>query len=238
MYYQNYEDYMRSVLGYPIENRDTYVMNNANEEASYNYTQNRSNKEIEEMYPEIYKRVNPVVCEVCDKCNMPLTRDLLENMTDEVFRRIDVGKEFSVKINIDNRIFEKEIVDNAKQMNSNNVNVASRSGINSNNVNITNRSGINSNTTTNNIQTNSRVNSSEPMNASKGEIQNRQQRQNNPFLRDLIQILILNRILGGGIFFPPVRPPRPPFPGPGRPPFPGGPGGRPPMPRDYDEYIR
>ena len=28
MYYQNYEDYMRSVLGYPIEPRNTYEMYN------------------------------------------------------------------------------------------------------------------------------------------------------------------------------------------------------------------
>ncbi len=51
----------------------------------------------------------------------------------------------------------------------------------------------------------------------------RSPRPSNPLLRDLIRILILNQLLGGGLFH--GRPPmRPPFPGPGpygRPPFPG-----------------
>ena len=49
----------------------------------------------------------------------------------------------------------------------------------------------------------------------------------NNFLRDLIRILILKELLGGGNF---PRPPKPPFPP--RPPFPGGPGPnpRPPFP--------
>ena len=57
-------------------------------------------------------------------------------------------------------------------------------------------------------------------------------------MNDLIRILLLNQILGGGGFFPgrpPVRPPMPPI----RPPFPGGGNQRPPIIRDreYDEYI-
>lgn len=67
---------------------------------------------------------------------------------------------------------------------------------------------------------------------------------NNPLLRDLIKILILQRLFGGGAITPPrPMPPRPPFPpvGPGRPPFSGG---RPPygpgmnrMDIDYSEYL-
>ena len=75
--------------------------------------------------------------------------------------------------------------------------------------------------------------------------ESRETRQtNNPLLRDLIKILILQRLLGGGAITPPrPMPPRPPFPpvGPGRPPFPGG---RPPygpgmnrMDIDYSEYL-
>ena len=75
--------------------------------------------------------------------------------------------------------------------------------------------------------------------------ESRETRQpNNPLLRDLIRILILQRLFGGGVIVPPRPiPPRPPFPpvGPGRPPFPGG---RPPygpgmnrMDIDYSEYL-
>ena len=77
----------------------------------------------------------------------------------------------------------------------------------------------------------------------------RESRISNFTLRDLIKILILNRLFGGNR---PHRPPRPPFPGgpgmpprpPTRPPFPGG---RPPMrPRtdiqdsmqkNYNDYL-
>ena len=69
----------------------------------------------------------------------------------------------------------------------------------------------------------------ETKNVSKQE--DRQVGTNNNFLRDLIRILILQKIIGGGHRSPmPPRPPRPPFPGgpnpgprPPRPPFPGGP---------------
>ena len=76
--------------------------------------------------------------------------------------------------------------------------------------------------------------------SSKTENETRQRRPNN-LLRDLVRILVIRELLGGGRR--PNRPPfpgRPPYPGrpplPGRPPFPGGP--RPPMPRsDYDGNI-
>lgn len=196
MYYQNYEDYMRSVLGYPIEGQNTYQMN------YFEDTRNcmipyQNTKELEDCYPKIYKIINPIVCEVCDRCNEPVTRDTVENMVEEVYKRIEINNEIAIKINIDNRSSEKEI--------ENKTNVVKPNSIRS----------INSEST-----------------RKTEEIESRQRRPNNPLLRDLIRILILNRLLGGGFF--PGRPhrPRPPM----RPPFPGGP--RPPMNRDYDDYLK
>lgn len=196
MYYQNYEDYMRSVLGYPIENQDTYRMNHLEDTQNCSTTY-QNTKELEDCYPEIYKMINPIVCEVCDKCTNPMTRDMVEDMVEEVYQRIEKNHEIAIKINIDNRSTEKEI--------ENRINT------------------VKPNATRNNL-------SSEQMRKS-SEVENRQRRPNNPFLRDLIRILILNRLLGG--FFP-GRPPRPRPPM--RPPFPGGP--RPPMTRDYDDYLK
>ena len=186
MYYQNYEDYMRSVLGYPMQNQNTYRMDRFEEQVNNTIT-HRDTKELADCYPEIYKMINPIVCEVCDRCITTPTRNDIDNMVEEVYRRVIVNNEIAIKINIENRSMEKE----------------------------ENRSGS--------VKTNSnRAMNNEPIKQSR-EIENRQRRPNdNQFLRDLIRILILNRLLGGGFF--PGRPPRPrpPFPGLGRPPFPEG----------------
>ena len=208
MYYQNYEDYMRSVLGYPVESTyDNYIIQNR--EYSVNY---QNNSELESMYPEIYKKINPVVCEVCERSKEPITKEVIENMVEEVYQKIDINNEIYLKINIDNNVTQKEIQQNRT-----------------------------SNTKVNNQVTNITNNREEQMSRQVNEVENRQRRQNNPLLRDLIRILILNQILGGGF---PHRPPRqrPPFPGPGgRPPFPGGPGIMPPPrpePRNYEDYFK
>ena len=195
MYYQNYEDYMRSVLGYPMTN-ELY----ANQTFQNCVCQN--SRELEEMYPEIYRILNPIVCDVCNKCNrQQVNKDVLESMVNEVSQRIELNNEISIKINIDNRTAEKEVVDNrASKINSYKSAVDEQSR---------------------KVQ----------------ETQNRQRRPQNPLLNDLIRILLLNQLLGGGFPTRPPRPPRPPFPGePGRPPFPGNPG-MPPRPREYNEYF-
>lgn len=184
MYYQNYEDYMRSVLGYPVEpTYDNYIIQNRDYNVNY-----QSNSELESMYPEIYKKINPVVCEVCERIKTPVTNEMLENMVEEVYQKIEINNEIYLKINIDNNITQKDIQQNRT----------------------TNSKGNQvTNVTNNNEQMTRQIN----------EVENRQRRPNNPLLRDLIRILILNRIFGGGFPHRPHRP-RPPFPGHGRPPFP------------------
>lgn len=185
MYYQNYEDYMRSVLGYPVVNTyDNYVIENRDYTVSY-----QNNSELESMYPEIYKKLNPVVCEVCEKSKAPITKEVIENMVEEIYQKIDINNnEILLNINIEN---------------SNN----------NNQKEIQNRTSAISRTN----QITNNTNNSSQMSRQVNEVENRQRRPNNPLLRDLIRILILNRILGGDF---PNRPPRPRPPYPGRPPFP------------------
>lgn len=152
-----YEEYMRSVLGYKpmccdtniYSNNDYYIMPMSNMQTN--------NNELDELYPEIYKRVYPLVCNECNNVVMPLKREVLEQMTENVYKSIEIDLKIETK------------------------------------------------------------------NVSKQE--DRQVGANNNFLRDLIRILILQQIIGGGNR--PQVPPRPP-----RPPFPGGPnpGPRPPRP--------
>lgn len=201
MYYQNYEDYMRTVLGYPAQNQYTYGRDFLEEMPNYQVLYEDRN-ELEDCYPEIYKVLYPMVCEMCDNCNKPITRDNIDEMVEKISERVEQNHEINIRINIDNRSETKEVE---------------------------NRAG-NVNTKPNAIRTNTMVESAKRLQ----EPENRQRRPQNPLLRDLIRILILNRLLGG--FFP-GRPPRPRPPV--RPPFPSGP--RPPMrpqPRDYEDYLK
>lgn len=83
MYYQNYEDYMRNVLGYP----------NQNQEPTYQFQNDfypEINTEDEQLYPEIYRIIYPMVCKICDeKEGMPLTNQLLEEMTNTIYSNIE-----------------------------------------------------------------------------------------------------------------------------------------------------
>lgn len=97
MDYQNYEDYMRSVLGY-----SPYVQNNYNtytdeQEDVYNYSDvmpEVQTQDLTQFYPEIYKIIYPMVCKVCNvNTNRELTKDLLDQMTDEIYRNVEPEQE-------------------------------------------------------------------------------------------------------------------------------------------------
>lgn len=196
MYYQNYEDYMRSVLGYPTNNSYTYDNYIANDNRNYSDYEN-----MEELYPEIYRKINPLVCKECDGYSGPITKEVIDSMVDRIYSNIEMNNDIMVNLNVDNRSNKEKIVAN----------------------------------------TNSRIVNNETQrgkeNVRNSDVENRQIRQNNPFLRDLLRILILNRLFGGGQF--PGRPPRPPFPGPGRPPVrPPFPGPIQPRQENYDNYLK
>ena len=183
MYYQDYEDYMRSVLGYPIDSKlNTYETfnNNYNFLENQNYTSERArySSEILNLYPEVYNEINPMVCKICDVNTKPITKELIDKMTEEIY------------ISYENNIDTNEI------------------------ENIKVSSNIEKNNTTNNNLSNRKID-----NRNKEE---RQTRRANDNLRDLIKILILNRLLGrypnnsNNCFMPPpkppIMPPRPRYP--------------------------
>ena len=174
MYYQSYEDYMRQVLGYPINDPNIYENYDYRNNQIYSNTyypnqcqNNMQESEILSYYPEIYHKIYPMVCKVCDSCTQPINKELIQKMTDEVYN----------------------VIENSDTI----VNVRIQTNNEKNNA----------------IQNKTRVD-----NIKKDDVQ-RETRQSNFLLKDLITILILNRIFGNN------RPPyRPPFPGnPGRPPF-------------------
>lgn len=87
-----YEQYMRSVLGYePMDNRNTYDMNYGNYTMNSNMMgfSNMQNEELESCYPDIYRLVYPMVQKACMQNTRPMTRELIDNMTDEIYFAID-----------------------------------------------------------------------------------------------------------------------------------------------------
>ena len=196
MYYQNYEDYMRQVLGYPINDPniyETYDYRNENTYSSNQVQNNLTEAEMKALYPDSYNIIYPLVCKACEANNEPISKSVVDKMTDDVYKLVERNETVvNIKIEAQNR---------------------------------------------ENSRVSARQEMKRELTPKRTPIKNesRETRQtNNPLLRDLIKILILQRLLGGGAITPPrPMPPRPPFPG-GRPPY--GPGMN-RMDIDYSEYL-
>lgn len=234
MYQQSYEEYIRSILGYPTSMPNANISGNCQEAdgscgmvnvygSNYlpNYSnQYRRNAELEAYYPEIYKIIYPMVKKACETNTKPVCQELVENMTDEIYMAIEGRQELEININLQNQV---SAVQNRSQGAS----------------------------TKSEAKVTEKVSTRKVEDEKQTKPENRESRQFGSGLRDLIKILILRELLGrpGGNRPPQPPPPRPPFPGPGgpgpgRPPFPGpgmpgGPGPvRPPFrPRTYDDSF-
>lgn len=201
MYNETYDDYIRSILGYPSMRsyyEDNYVdyrnqNMNMTSNMNTNFMNTTTDMDIESCYPEIYKIVYPMVCKKCDSVGMPVTNDDIQNMTDEIYFALEGRAEVQLNINLENEVRSSEKAN--KNM--------TRETVKKPDVKISETSP-----------------------------ENRETRQMNRGLRDLIQILLIRELLRRRRRRPGERPPmpRPPMPGPRppmRPPFrPGfGPGG-------------
>lgn len=85
-----YEQYMRNVLGYQAMNNNTYDMYYDNWDMSNMLSMNNIQmQELENCYPEIYTIVYPMVQRACSQNTRPITRELIDNMTDEIYYSIE-----------------------------------------------------------------------------------------------------------------------------------------------------
>ena len=197
MYNNSYEEYIRSVLGYPhnANNDITQDFNNDNYYTQNNYDEKRSS-ELEECYPEIYKIVYPMVQKACQNTDGQISKEKVDEMVDEIYSNIEGNDQININVvntvNVENRSSNKaetryfngkKVIEEPKRQ----------------------------------IENHNKV----------GEKQeNRETRQFNRGLSDIIRILLLRELLGRPGCFggqcrpgPGPRPPRPPFPPPGRPPY-------------------
>lgn len=95
MYNNPYEEYMRNSLGYngmPIMNMNQINMNSGNTmpemyETEGNYMCDKQS--VEDMYPEIYRIIYPMVCKACMAVNENVTEDLVSRITNEVYINVE-----------------------------------------------------------------------------------------------------------------------------------------------------
>ena len=200
MYNNSYEEYIRSVLGYPNENQANYTP----DYSDYNYNESRSS-ELEDCYPEIYKIVYPMVKKACQNIQGEVTKDDIDRMVDELYFNIEGNDDINININL-NKI---ENVNTVKTENRKETRFYNGKKV---------------------IEEPKRPENPDKPKIENRSIEKREDRQFNRGLSDIIRILLLRELLGrpgcmGGSCKPGPgmgpRPPRPPFPppGPGRPPF-------------------
>ena len=81
-----YDEYMRNVLGFQQMNHNTYDMYYDNFEMPNMTAMNVLQiQELENCYPDIYRIVYPMVQRACSQNTKTITRELIDNMTEEIY---------------------------------------------------------------------------------------------------------------------------------------------------------
>ena len=102
MYNESYEEYIRSILGYP--NYNSNIFENNSHYMPNNFTNMQPNPELEACYPEIYKIVYPMVNKACSEITTPITSDLIDELTNEIYTSVETDNEINLTINLTNEI--------------------------------------------------------------------------------------------------------------------------------------
>lgn len=102
MYDNQYEEYIRSVLGYPST---TNMNQNQMYQNEYlNPSQINMRNDLEDFYPEIYKIIYPMVKKTCEGNMRANSREEIEQMTDKIYSAIEDSNQINVNINLGNTI--------------------------------------------------------------------------------------------------------------------------------------
>ncbi len=102
MYDNQYEEYIRSVLGYPSTANMNQNQMYQNEYS--NPSQISMRNDLEDFYPEIYKIIYPMVQKACERNMTANSREEIEQMTDEIYLAIEDNNQINVNINLGNTI--------------------------------------------------------------------------------------------------------------------------------------
>lgn len=78
---KSYEEYMKEILGYNVnqmQDKCCIIEQNSNIINTYN-------NEIEEIYPEIYKIIYPMICKACMNINTNVSIEIVNKITEEIY---------------------------------------------------------------------------------------------------------------------------------------------------------
>lgn len=115
MYNESYEDYIRSILGYP--NYNNSFENDYNYYKPVNYRNTDQLSELENYYPEIYKIVYPMIRNTCMNNTENVTEELIDKLSDEIYSALENNNEINLSINLTN-----DVPSNRNRSTSSNVN--------------------------------------------------------------------------------------------------------------------
>jgi len=95
MYNNQYEEYMRNSLGYnmPMMNMNQMDMNQMNMSTMQEMYESENNfscsQVVDDMYPEIYKIIYPMVCKACMAVDENISEDLVSRMVNDIYMNVE-----------------------------------------------------------------------------------------------------------------------------------------------------
>ena len=72
-------------------------------------------QDIEELYPEIYKIVYPMICKICNNPPARITEEVIENMTNEIYINIESQEMTQTTVKVQTRNVDSKNV-NTKEL--------------------------------------------------------------------------------------------------------------------------
>ena len=98
MNYQNYDEYMRNLIGYPNMRASMSPYMSPTMAPMETYYD-----DLERMYPEVYRVVYPMVCFACDNIRTPVTEEMVDMMTDDIYDRVEADGRINVEVSVEVR---------------------------------------------------------------------------------------------------------------------------------------
>lgn len=94
MDYEDYNQYMRNMYGFPNMQMPMFNM-----PACANI--NPYTDDLERMYPETYRVIYPMVRDACSNVNMPITESMLDSMTNDIYDRVEADGRINIEISVE-----------------------------------------------------------------------------------------------------------------------------------------